>query len=335
MSDRELEPLLLAVDGGQTATKSLVAYVDGTVLGHGRGGPSDHFHIEGGIEKNRIAIQGAIVSALDAANVKARTVAAIALGLTGAPTGGDPTAIVEEIVRDVIDTGQIIVTPDYVTNLAGASGGMPGVVVIAGGGAISYGVTEDGREAVTGGYGFLVGDEGSAFNIGLLAIRAATRAADLREDATTLEAIVQEHLGLQSMRETPRVVYQAGFPRERISLLAPKVATAARDGDPAARRIIHAAGEELALSALGTIRQLFTQGTPVDVYLTGGVFAAGEILLGSFRDTLHQGWPEAQPRHPRFPPVVGALILAARAAGRTVDEDWLARIAHSLAPAPD
>jgi N-acetylglucosamine kinase-like BadF-type ATPase len=326
----EAESLLLAIDGGQTATKSLIARPNGLVLGQGRGGPSDHFHIEGGVEKNRIAIHGAIASALDAARVEARQVAAIALGLTGAPTGGDQTALIEGIVREVLDPKRITITPDYVTNLAGASGGEPGVVVIAGGGAISYGMTADGREAIAGGYGFLLGDEGSAFNIGLLAIRAATRSADLREEPTALETIVKEHLGIQTIRDTPRVVYRAGFPRERVSLLAPMVAQAAREGDQAARRIMRSAGAELALTALGTIRQLFAPGAPVDVYLTGGVFGAGDIVRDPFRATLHNGWPAAQPREARFPPVAGALILAARSIGRSVDAAWLDTVAASL-----
>jgi N-acetylglucosamine kinase-like BadF-type ATPase len=324
------EPLLLAIDGGQTATKSLIARLDGSVLGQGRGGPSDHFHIEGGVEKNRIAIQGAIASVLHVASVNPRQVAAIALCLTGAPTAGDQTAVVETIVREVLDPEHITITPDYVTNLAGASGGEPGVVMIAGGGAISYGITADGREALAGGYGFLVGDEGSAFNIGLMAIRAATRSADLREEPTALEKIVREHLGIQAIRDIPRVVYQAGCPREVISLLTPKVARAAREGDPVAGRIMQSAGEELGLTAIGTIRQLFEPGTPVDVFLTGGVFSAGDIVLDPFHAMLHKGWPEARPLKPRFPPVVGTLILAARSLDRAVDPHWLNAVARTM-----
>jgi glucosamine kinase len=324
------ERLLLAIDGGQTATKALVARLDGTVLGGGRGGPSDHFHIEGGVERNRIAIHGAIAAALAAAGAAADRVAAVGLGLTGAPARGSQTPIVHEIVREVLAPPQIVVMPDYVTNLAGASGGEPGVVLIAGGGAIGYGVTADGREAIAGGYGFLLGDEGSAFDIGRRAIAAAARGDDRRGEPTALQAIVEEHFGIAAIRDLPRVVYAAGFSRERISLLAPKVVRAAHDGDAAALTIMRAAGGELATTALGVIRQLFTPGAPVGVYLTGGVFAAGDVLLDSFRATLRSGWPSAEPREPRFPPAVGGLILAARSIGRAVDADWLDRVAASL-----
>jgi N-acetylglucosamine kinase-like BadF-type ATPase len=322
--------LLVAVDGGQTATKALVARLDGTVLCSGRGGPSDHFHIEGGVEKNRIAIHGAVSAALAAAGATPDRVLAVGLGLTGAPTGGTQTPIIHDIVRELLDPPHVSITPDYVTNLAGASGGRPGVVLIAGGGAIGFGVTEDGREAIAGGYGFLMGDEGSAFNIGLRAISAAARANDLRTGPTALQRVVERHFDIESIRRIPRIVYQAGFSRERISLLAPQVAATARDGDSAAVQIMKTAGEELALTGLGVIRQLFATGDHVDVFLTGGVFEAGDVLLDPFRVALRNGWPAAEPRSPRFPPAVGCLILAARVAGLKADAAWLNAAAASL-----
>jgi N-acetylglucosamine kinase-like BadF-type ATPase len=213
--------------------------------------------------------------------------------------------------------------PDYVTNLAGGSGGEPGIVLIAGGGSIGFGVTADGREALAGGFGYLLGDEGSAFHIGLRAIAAACRAEDRRGDATSLTSIVLKHFDIPTMRAIPRVVYKAGFPREQISLLAPAVSEAARSGDVEARRIMASAGEELARTAHGVMRQLHRNGDEVTVYLTGGVFDAGECLLTPFRVALRADWPTAISRFPRFAPVVGGLILAARALGPNPDASWL------------
>jgi glucosamine kinase len=322
--------LLVAVDGGQTATKALVARRDGTILAAGRGGPSDHFHGPDGVERNRRAIHGAVNATLESAGVDPEDVVAIGLGLTGAPTGGDQDPIVAEIVRDILPTAAYTVVADYVTNLAGASAGNPGVVLIAGGGAIGYGVTADGRNALAGGFGYLLGDEGSAFDIGLRAIAAACRAEDRRGRPTALHGEVCTHFAIPEMRTIPRIVYRAGFPREQISLLAPKVTAAAHDGDGVAQRILAAAGEELALTALGVIRQLFREGDPVTVYLTGGVFNAGELLLGPFRSALHAGWPTAEARPPEYPPAVGGLILAARAAGQETDAQWFRQVRATL-----
>jgi N-acetylglucosamine kinase-like BadF-type ATPase len=324
----DADRLLLAIDGGQTATKALIARADGTVLGSGLGGPSDHFHIEGGVEKNRRAIVGAIDDALSATGCPPEQIVAAALGLTGA--GSRVPAIVEEMVRDRASPREITVVPDYVTNLAGASGGEPGVVLIAGGGAIGYGVTAQGEEAIAGGYGFLLGDEGSAFNIGLRAIAAASRGADRRTESTALQEVVTEHFEVERVRQLPRIIYAAGFSRERISLLAPKVVRTAEEGDTAALAIIRNAGEELALTALGVIRQLFTPETAVDVYMTGGVFKAGKLLMEPFRTVLQTAWPGAEPREPRFPPAVGGLILAAQSAGISVDAAWLDTVDATL-----
>lgn len=328
---KDTEPLLLAVDGGQTATKSLLARGDGTVLAEGRGGPSDHFQIEGGFERNRRAIHGAIRAALDAAGAAPDRVGAIALGLTGAYSGTAARPGAEQIAREILPAAAVTVVPDFVTNLLGASGGAPGVVVIAGGGAIAYGVTSDGREAVSGGFGFLLGDEGSAFDIGRRAITAAARAGDGRAAPTALDTVVRDAFGAATIREVAREVYRAGFSREKISLLAPAVAAAAEAGDATARQIMTSSGEELALSVLAVVRRLYQPGEAVTVYPTGGVFKAGDLVTGPLRAALARGWPHATIQPPRFPPVVGALILARRSAGRDADAAWLARVAATLA----
>lgn len=329
----DADRFLLAIDGGQTATKSLLSRSDGTVLGSGIGGPSDHFHIEGGVEKNRRAIVGAIDHALATTGCAPERIIAAALGLTGA--GSRVPELVEEMVRERLSPSDITVVPDYVTNLAGASGGQPGVVLIAGGGSIGYGVTAAGDEAIAGGYGFLLGDEGSAFNIGLRAIAAACRGADLRARHTALQDIVRDHFEVAGVRQLPRIIYAAGFSREQISLLAPSVVRAAVAGDVAATEIIQNAGDELARIALGVLRQLFEPGTAVAIYTTGGVFKAGEVLMHPFRDVLNREWPEAEPREPRFPPAVGGLILAAQSVGIVVDDAWLDNVATTLPTATE
>jgi len=322
--------LLLAIDGGQTATKALIARDDGRVIGAGLGGPSDHFHIEGGLEKNRRAIVGAIDSVLAATGCAPEEIAAAGLGLTGALSGKSLVGVIDGMVREKLNPREITIVPDYVTNLAGASGGQPGVVLIAGGGAIGYGVTRDGDEAIASGYGYLLGDEGSAFDIGLHAIAAACRGDDLRTEPTALQAIVADHFQITQIRLLPQVIYAAGFSRERISLLAPKVVQAAQQGDTAAVEILRTAGEELARTALGVMRQLLPPGAAMPVYMTGGVFQAGALLLDPFRRFLAREWPEAEPRAPRFPPAVGSAILAARSLGIEVDRVWLDNVAATL-----
>ncbi|HVC79735.1 MAG TPA: BadF/BadG/BcrA/BcrD ATPase family protein [Chloroflexota bacterium] len=321
---------LLAVDGGQTSTKSLVASLDGTIAGYGHGGPEDHFHSTDGMGKNRSAIYEAIHSALDWAGVSATDVEAIALGLTGVSFAGHEVSMVEGIVREVLQPKHIVVVPDCVTNLAGASAGEAGVVVIAGGGAIAYGVLADGsRQARAGGMGYLF-DEGSAFDMGRRAVAAAARASDGRGESTTLAAIIKDTFHIARIPDITKIVYAAGFARERLSALAPFVAREAEAGDSVSLRIITDAANELARLALAVARGIATTNEPISIYPTGGVFKAGAILARPFADAIYRGWPTAVVRIPSYPPVVGALLLARRACGSPIDARWFQRVAETL-----
>ena len=324
------DAFLLGIDGGQTSTKALLAAPDGTVLGQGVGGPFDHFMVAGGTENNRASMRQAVEAALT--GQPGATIGMVSLGMTGALRPGEDL-IVHEALAGIVPGARAVVQPDYVSNLAGASGGRPGIVLIAGGGAISYGRNAAGEDALAGGYGYMIGDEGSAFDIGRRAITAATQADDRRGPATVLLPAVLDHFGLVSIRDIVFTVYAAGFSRARISALAPTVTAAAKAGDAVARNIMRSTATILANTALGVARQLFAPDEPVTVYLTGGVFQAGPLVLEPFERALVDAWPTATGRRPDFPPVAGCLVLAAQAAGIATDDAWRERFGASLAEA--
>lgn len=324
------DALLLGIDGGQTSTKAMLAAPDGTVLGRGVGGPFDHFMLAGGAENNRASMRQAVDAAL--AGHPDATVGTVSLGMTGALKPGEDQ-IVHATLAAIVPGARAVVQPDYVSNLAGASGGRPGIVLIAGGGAISYGRNAAGRDALAGGYGYLIGDEGSAFDIGRRAITAATQADDRRGPPTTLLPAVLDHFGLSSIRDIVFTVYAASFSRAQISALAPAVMSVAESGDAVALGIVRATADILANTALGVARQLFAPTEPVTVYLTGGVFQAGPLLLEPFELALVDAWPTAAARWPEFPPAAGCLVLAAQAAGISTDAAWRERFRASLAAA--
>ena len=254
-------PFLVAVDGGQTATKALIARRDGAILGAGRGGPSDHFHGAGGIEKNRQAIQEAVAQRSTPSGAGAGRCRLDRAGVDRSASGRRADAN-RRRNRPRDSASRYRHSRARLRDKSGRAppAGEPGVVLIAGGGSIGFGVTADGREALAGGFGYLLGDEGSAFDIGLRAIAAACRAEDRRGEATSLTAIVLEHFAIPTMRVIPRVVYRAGFSREQISLLAPAVSESARTGDVEARRIMASAGEEFARNGARSHTPAFHEG---------------------------------------------------------------------------
>lgn len=326
------QDLILGIDGGQTSTKAILVTRDGTIVATGTGSPCDHLHGADGYRKNRDAIVSAAQSALHAAGRTAEEIGAVGLGLTSAPreTGGS------RVFRQMVDEFTTIapeafwVDADFVSNLAGASAGEPGIVVIAGGGAIGYGVDASGREAIAGGLGYLMGDDGSGWFIGLNAIQAASRASDLRGPETALLPFILQHYGLGQIRDIIRLLYAESFRRDQISTIAQDVIRIAREGDAVAAEIVATGAERLGDTALGVARQLNTPGEAITVYPTGGIFAARDLIRDPFAARIQAFWPEAEIRDPLFPPAIGAVIQVWKTMGESVTPHRLARIAETI-----
>jgi N-acetylglucosamine kinase-like BadF-type ATPase len=323
--------LVLSVDGGQTSSRAIVATTDGDILGWGDGPACDHLHGPNGVERNRQAIQVSARAALADAGLGADRIFAVGLGLTSAPRESSLLHHVTGIVQEVCDPDTIWIDSDCVSNLAGASGNRGGVVVIAGGGWIAYGVDAEGREAIAGGLGYLMGDEGSAWYIGLRAIQAAAKAHDRRGAPTALLPKVLERYGLGSIREVSHILYATDFKRDRVSAFAPEVVRLAREGDATAAAIVNDAGRMLGKTALGVLRQLFQEAEFVAIYPTGGVFRAGDLILDPFRSAIGAARPAAQITMPRFSPVVGAFLKSLERAGIPATGETLARLDAGLA----
>jgi glucosamine kinase len=306
--------LYIGVDGGQSGTRAVLANEKGQVLSIGNGPACDHITGEHGYARNAAAIHGAITDALAKAHREASDVASIGMGLTSAPREIDARPIFERIVREISHPQHLWVDHDAATNLAGASAGQPGVVVIAGSGSIAYGLNAEGAEGRAGGLGYLMGDDGSAWWIGITALRAAAASADGRGPDTVLLPFVLEHFGLPTIRHLHGVLYAPSFERTMVSGLTVHVARLAGT-DAVARTIMSTAGEKLAAMAVAAVHQIHAPGEPVDVYPTGGVFRAGDLVTAPFESTLRAQWPTASIREPAFEPVFGALIRAYQAAG--------------------
>jgi N-acetylglucosamine kinase len=247
----------------------------------------------------------------------------------------DPRAeIVAGVIRELIAVNRVRVTTDRVSCWAGASGGRPSALVIAGGGAISYGDNGRGRTAYSGGWGYLLGDEGSATHVGLQAIRAALRDSDGRGEPTALTELVRAEFGVPDLASIKPIIYDAAFSRARFGALAPKVVALAAT-DHTAADIIAAAGRELAMLARAVLAEIFEPDEATPVHLVGGMFAAGVPVLDPLRVELTRTHPAAAAAIAPHAPLLGALVLAATDIGIAVDERWLDRAGKSLGDTPD
>jgi N-acetylglucosamine kinase-like BadF-type ATPase len=189
----------------------------------------------------------------------------------------------------------------------------PGIVIIAGTGSVAFGIDDRSRRARAGGWGPLLDDEGSGYAIGRATLRAAMRAYDGRGPATTLAEAVQRRFLVDSLGMLKHAV--RGMTIDQIAAVAPLALEAARAGDREATAILNRAAEGLADMIAAVARMLGWQHTSHALIATGGVFAGGELILGPMAHALADRGCRSERRQARFPPEVGAALLAARAIG--------------------
>lgn len=314
---------VLGIDGGATKTLAVVCALDGRVLGRGEAGPSSH--VEVGIAGAEQALRAAVERARQAAGVGGRA-RAVAAGLAGLDSTADGELLSALVARLDLAEQQVVVN-DVVVALAGAVTERPAGIVAAGTGAVAAAESADGRFVRVDGWGPFLGDDGSGYALGHAALRHLARTLDGREPADLLAARLRAALGVQTPDDLLGLL-AAGRWREAgaVAALAPLVAAAAADGDHAARQILAGAGEELARSLTAALWQIGALETPSLVSTTGGLWACGEPLRRPFLEALARLAPGARYVEPRLPPVLGAALLALRAAGVTPEPALLARL---------
>jgi N-acetylglucosamine kinase-like BadF-type ATPase len=263
---------------------ALVGGAGDLVLGRGEGGPSNPTAV--GFDEATEQIRRAIRSALAAAGqADGAGIARAVLGIAGT-SRPEVRARLAALLAERLELPiqQLRLVTDVALILP-AAGRREGVALVAGTGSAAYGVAADGRTALVGGWGYLLGDEGSAFDVGREALRAVLRADDERGPSTALRELLSRELAIGQPRDLIRVIYQADSPRNAVAGLAPLVVAAAGEGDPVARQILARAGRDLGQLVRAAARRLGLK-PGFAVVGTGGAFGAGELLVAPVRVEL-------------------------------------------------
>jgi N-acetylglucosamine kinase len=301
--------LFLGVDGGQSGTTAIIGEETGRILGTGEAGPCNHATGAEGRARFVRAVTESVAAACLQARLDPETVSfeAACFGMSGGPEDK------RETLAALFRTARLIVTTDATIALAGATGSGQGIITIAGTGSIAWGRNPHGRTARAGGWGYVFGDEGSAFDIVRQSLRAALRMEEGWGPDTSLRGILLEASGASSADDLLHRFYSPEWHRSRAAKLAPLVDQAACNSDAVAVQILNAAAQELATLAVSVRSQLWKPGEPVEIAYIGGVFQS-RLLRERFRMLLEleQGTRCGPPLHS---PAEGALFEAYRAAG--------------------
>ncbi|TYP70069.1 BadF/BadG/BcrA/BcrD ATPase family protein [Paenibacillus methanolicus] len=317
---------IIGIDGGGTKTHCVIGDAQGNLLAACAG---DAGNVKSRPWPQVAATFGSLIrQAVRSAGAETDQVAVIAAGLGGVVQPRDRERIARLLQAHAGDGAVIRVYPDAENVLAAGGGGGAGIALIAGTGSVAWGRTAGGSEARSGGWGHVLGDEGSGYDIGRRALGAVIRAHDGRGEPTALTPMLLRHLGLISPTAFIELYYeQAGVRKEIASLAAPAL-LAAREGDAVARAIAAEAADELTQLALGVSRQLDRFGGLADgdpLVLSGGLFGS-EWFAAMTAARLRPALPSLRVSRLPLPPVTGAYLLGLQAYGAVVDEAWEARM---------
>src|SRR3954465_5025996 len=230
---------VLGIDAGGTKTVCLLADEHGAVLAAGRG-PGANLHTAGEFEVEKVLHEAMEAAIGDRSIVPA----AICLGIAGVDRE-DEMRTVRAIMRRIGYKSRVLVVNDALIGLVAGARDEPGIAVNAGTGWIVYGRNASFEAARAGGWGHMIGDEGSGYWIGREALAAVMRAEDGRGPATALTGAMLEHFEIADVSRLPRIVYDRQSPRVAVAALGPIVERAADEGAAVAVRVLGARAAEL------------------------------------------------------------------------------------------
>ncbi|MCY4062279.1 MAG: hypothetical protein OXG53_07920 [Chloroflexi bacterium] len=299
-----IKRLFMGIDGGGSTLR--VAIVDENLdesssLAAGAVNPSIV-----GRDAARERIQEGVLQSMRLADIQQEDIAAVGIGIAGASNLHSEDWL-RETLKPALPSAHIVASSDLEIALVGALGQRKGLLVLAGTGSAVFGVSTAGRRLQVGGWGYLLGDQGSSFWIGTQLLKHVATTFDIggERSMTALGRACLDKLGLTAPRELVAWVYRSEqAPAVRIACLAPFVLRRADAGDELARDILRGAARHLA-EQLETIRRRVND-YEAPIAFAGGLLESDNWLSSELAKRLNL---PARPAA-KYPPVVGAALLA-------------------------
>lgn len=277
------ERWVIGVDGGGTLTRALVLAEGGRELGAADGGAALTERAEAPVDLETVA--GTVRRATVQAGLEAPA-AVLCAGFAGVGRAAERLAV----ERGLLDLGlaaRVRVITDAEAGFFDAFAEGPGLLLIAGTGSVAWGRGMEGRQVRVGGWGTILGDEGSGYAIGRRALQAVARWADGRGPETTLRQRLLEQMGVDDPEAL--IPWASGAGKDGIAGLAPLVCEAATAGDEVAAAIVDEAVEALRQHVAALLERLRPWAEPPGLALSGGLIAPGGALHGGLVAGLRGG----------------------------------------------
>ncbi|MFN8442722.1 MAG: BadF/BadG/BcrA/BcrD ATPase family protein [Caldilineaceae bacterium] len=303
---------LLGVDGGGSKTTALLADAEGRILGRGSAGTANHFTV--GIEQACAAIEQAVAASFVEAGLNRAPISALCFGLAGVDRPDNRVLFEPWIAEHFPNTKAALVNDAELVLAAGTPEGW-GIALICGTGMIVFGRNRQDERGRVDGWGYLLGDQGSGFSIGLAALQAVMAAHDGRGAPTLLTQMILRHCNLESPLELVRWIYRERVPTSEIAFLTRFVDAAAEQGDCIAQTILYQAADQLVHSVQTLVKKLGFE-SEIPCAVAGGVITNNLQISRSFDQAIARQGITLQPITVVHEPAQGAIRIALRLLNR-------------------
>jgi Predicted N-acetylglucosamine kinase len=297
-------------DSGGTKTKCVLADENGRILSYGIDGPSNFLSC--GYDIADSSIRECTRKALFNAGLKDyEKIYSAYFGFASIQMFSENENI-RNFIKKCVDAEYLGINNDAYIAWYGTTFGKTGIISISGTGSVTVGICEDGRWKKSGGWGYLIGDEGSGYSIGRRALQLAAKSYDGRQSKNNFERKIVEFYSLSSMRDIVSMIYKD--PNKSHSIIA----SAARcvfelfeENDSLAVEIVEDAASEIADSIYSVYSQLNMCGQTIKIGLSGGVFNTGKPFMDMIDKNLRaHNIDNFSLMLPEVPPEVSALLLS-------------------------
>jgi len=309
-------PHILGIDAGGTHTRCCIADERGKILSLVVGGPANTNFVAP--EEALAAVEGPLAQALESS-----------------PAGTIETAVIagphlhpntERMISKLARPRETIVTDEFEAALAAALGAEGrwepeacGVVIMAGTGSFCKGRDPEGKLRYSGGWGPLIGDEGSGYDIAREALTAVAAASDGRAPETTLTELILSHLEIDGLTDLRRKLYNPPLARHKFAELARCVFEAADSGDAVAAETLVEAGRRLALLAVPVLEELFGAQESFPIALCGGVLQRESAVTRALVTQIRDLRPNVDVLISKLQPAIGTIVIGLETLGVRVD----------------
>ncbi len=317
---------IVGIDGGGTKTVGCLITESGEVLARAVGESTNYRKDQESLLISRIL---ELVQTLMAqANLHQTRPDALAVCLSGLGQESSKQRV-RLLLSDAFLSNWLVVDSDARAALQGAFAGEPGIILVAGTGSIAFARTPRGEFMRCGGWGYLLGDEGSGFDIGRNGVAMALKALDGRGRPTRLRERLEQFFGVERLDQAVPKIYAELAQRGDMAKLAPIVFEVAQQGDAVAAEIIRQAARDLA-ELVATLYTRMQSETEIKLALMGNIFKQRDMLLPHMQAFWNETGAKIAVVAPRFPAEIGAALLALQSLGQPLEEKMLNRLEKTL-----